>query len=386
MIKKIIILIILLSSTLSAQFRGTPRNLRVKVDANGYLLATAAAQTNPVTSVTFNQARLSVDSNGYLQVIVSGGTSSLTTSIANTFCLDVTNKDIYVARQAANSFGFYTGAVNCATGALRFLINATGFGFGAGVPTTNIPIFKSFSVNGQLQEQLVNTNAGTSNYAEYLIKAGDTSTYFGSEPSNSSDTFGVGRGYLITQSTGAGSGVSGLDIFSCASASPAACFLRIMTNGSNAAAVRLMINTNINLQNNASLLWTTDNNADIGASGATRPRTGYFGTSVISPLVTSEHVASGAVTAVANVGANSCGTTAATIAGTDNAGAITVGATAGTQCRIQFTIAAPTRRHCTVTDETTGNLMRSTYIDTTHTDVLGTMVAGDVITYTCFAR
>ena len=34
------------------------------------------------------------------------------------------------------------------------------------------------------------------------------------------------------------------------------------------------------------LLFTVDNTYDIGASGATRPRTGYFGTSVVSPLVT----------------------------------------------------------------------------------------------------
>ena len=34
------------------------------------------------------------------------------------------------------------------------------------------------------------------------------------------------------------------------------------------------------------LLFTGDNTYDIGASGATRPRTGYFGTSVVSPLVT----------------------------------------------------------------------------------------------------
>jgi hypothetical protein len=34
------------------------------------------------------------------------------------------------------------------------------------------------------------------------------------------------------------------------------------------------------------LLFSTDNTLDVGASGATRPRTGYFGTSVVSPLFT----------------------------------------------------------------------------------------------------
>ena len=98
---------------------------------------------------------------------------------------------------------------------------------------------------------------------------------------------------------------------------------------------------------------------------------------------------SGASPSVANVGANSCGTTAASIAGNDNIGAVTVGATSATQCRITFTVAAANRRHCTVTDETTAGVaatLHATYVDTTHTDILGTITAGDVITYSCFAR
>lgn len=38
--------------------------------------------------------------------------------------------------------------------------------------------------------------------------------------------------------------------------------------------------------NNWPLIFGTDNTYDIGASGATRPRTGYFGTSVITPALT----------------------------------------------------------------------------------------------------
>lgn len=34
------------------------------------------------------------------------------------------------------------------------------------------------------------------------------------------------------------------------------------------------------------LTWTADNTKDIGASGANRPRTGYYGTSVVTPSVT----------------------------------------------------------------------------------------------------
>jgi hypothetical protein len=93
--------------------------------------------------------------------------------------------------------------------------------------------------------------------------------------------------------------------------------------------------------------------------------------------------------AVANVGANSCGTSAASIAGNDNVGAITVGATSATQCRITFTVAATTRRHCVATDETTAGVaasLHTAYVDSTHTDILGTITAADVISYVCFAR
>jgi hypothetical protein len=110
---------------------------------------------------------------------------------------------------------------------------------------------------------------------------------------------------------------------------------------------------------------------------------------LVAPVVatsTTYIVAAGATPSVANVGANSCGTTAATIEGTDNTGTITVGATSGTQCRITFTVPAGVRRSCVVTDETTGNLMRSTLVDSTHTDILGTMVAADKLSYLCVAR
>ena len=93
-----------------------------------------------------------------------------------------------------------------------------------------------------------------------------------------------------------------------------------------------------------------------------------------------------APTAVANVGANSCGTTAATIAGTNNAGEVTVGATSGTQCRIQFSVAAPTRWDCVASDESTAQLVRGKNVDTTHADLLGTFTAGDVLAYVCIPR
>jgi hypothetical protein len=89
---------------------------------------------------------------------------------------------------------------------------------------------------------------------------------------------------------------------------------------------------------------------------------------------------------VGNIGANSCGTTAATITGRDNAFAITVGATAGTDCRVTFDTTAPNTWACAFSNQTTGNLARQTAATTTTSDVSGTFVAGDVLIGVCFAR
>lgn len=129
------------------------------------------------------------------------------------------------------------------------------------------------------------------------------------------------------------------------------------------------------------LLAIAGNTYDICAS-ATPCRSVFAGTSVVSPILQG----SGTGTTVANVGANSCGTTTATIAGNQISGVITVGATAGTQCRVTFSTAAPVARDCTVTDSTTTVATRATVVDTSNTDFLGAFVAGDKITYQCTVR
>lgn len=116
------------------------------------------------------------------------------------------------------------------------------------------------------------------------------------------------------------------------------------------------------------------------SKAATSPVT-FTGT--LTPLA---YVTTGSGMAVANVGANSCGTSAATIAGNNNANVTTVGATAGTQCRIAFTFAAATEWDCAANDDTTTVAVRTTPVDTTHTDLIGTFTAGDKISAICFPR
>lgn len=67
------ILFLSLSNRVEAQGSGTPSTLRIKIDANGYLVLSAAAQTNPVTTSVFGNARLKTDASGNLLVVLTGG-------------------------------------------------------------------------------------------------------------------------------------------------------------------------------------------------------------------------------------------------------------------------------------------------------------------------
>jgi len=81
------VIAILLGVALYSQvFRGTPAQIQVAVDANGYLSVFPGAQTPPVTRIRFNNANLAVDANGYLAVNCIGcdGTGTIDGSIAAT--------------------------------------------------------------------------------------------------------------------------------------------------------------------------------------------------------------------------------------------------------------------------------------------------------------
>lgn len=177
MFKKIFLGILFLGISLSAQ--QTPSNLRVKVDANNYLLATGVAgQTNPITTTVFTNARLKTDANGYLLVSIVGGTTA-----QDKFCLDATNKDLYLARVSANTLGFYTGATACASGTLQAIINSSGLGIGTGTPTSTIPFFIQES-NAHTQIQYENTRVTAGDYIDYIIKSGTTSSGMGASNQN----------------------------------------------------------------------------------------------------------------------------------------------------------------------------------------------------------
>lgn len=125
----------------------------------------------------------------------------------------------------------------------------------------------------------------------------------------------------------------------------------------------------------------------LGASGTTE-RAIAEGARVSSTALTFNfHLVSGGTQApaVTNTSANSCGTTAASISGTDTAGKVTVGATSGTSCTVTFAAAFSTAPSCFVMDETTAVLARATSTTTT-VIFAGVFTAADVLAYACVGR
>lgn len=101
--------------------------------------------------------------------------------------------------------------------------------------------------------------------------------------------------------------------------------------------------------------------------------------------VTSRYISSGAVPAVTDTSANSCGSGTQTIAGNDNAGKVTVIGSVGTSCTVTFATAFANAPSCTVSNETTANLSRAT--STTGAVILaGTFLENDVLAYSCLGR
>lgn len=113
-------------------------------------------------------------------------------------------------------------------------------------------------------------------------------------------------------------------------------------------------------------------------------------TALAAPKTTSDYVANGSSPTVDDTsGGNSCGSSGnpSMVANSvDNAWSFNVGTGGGSDCTITFATTAPHRWVCSVTNETTGNLVRASAGTATTIKVLGVLTAADVISGVCFAR
>lgn len=158
----------------------------------------------------------------------------------------------------------------------------------------------------------------------------------------------------------------------------------ISSGNSGVANTYTIISREIKLYaDNNGIRFADDNFADIGGNGAERPRTGYFGTSVVAPTVnatTSYQVGgvvvySGGTPSIAGNGTLNTGSK-------DSAGKVTATGTGASTIVLTFSITFTRAPACFVTNETTSNLVRPVSTTTTLT-FNATIVTGDSLSYQC---
>jgi hypothetical protein len=178
----------------------------------------------------------------------------------------------------------------------------------------------------------------------------------------------VGLGIVGFSNTGAGAGTDALGFTTA---------LQIGGFGSPWGETKSLIGTGIDISQYAT--------RGLYFHAATGTPTAAIEVAAGAGAIVGRYVANGSAPAVAGTTMNSCGTSAPSVVGNDNAFKVTVGATAGTSCTVTFQTAFAAAPSCTVTNETTANLLRAT--STTSTVILaGTMVAGDVLSGACMGR
>lgn len=153
-------------------------------------------------------------------------------------------------------------------------------------------------------------------------------------------------------------------------------FVILSTNAPSEHIVRLTSDGHIRAD--------TTNTVDLGTTD-NRWKDGWFAGTVTTANLAANLTINGSTPTVSDTSANSCGTGTQTIVGNNNVGKVTVIGSAGTSCTVTFTTAYANAPSCTVTNETTANLARST--STTTTVILaGTFLENDVLSYICIGR
>lgn len=242
----------LIAVGLYAQSGPTPApQLRVETDAQGFLAATAQTVTLPLSNPTpFNQIRLMTDANNYLMVALDAfipdfpilaPTSSDCSAPPYSFAGRTTTG---LASLAASTWSLCGGGTLGLEGNTANVLSHLPFLFDGGsiLDGENSNILELYNgANGQ-EFYIYYTKTDASNYSRLEL---------GYDLDSDSFEFG-------TYANGSG----------------AAKNIAFITNGFG----RFFIDTTGNFKASA------DNQYDIGASGNTRPRTGYFGTSIFVGL------------------------------------------------------------------------------------------------------
>lgn len=364
-------IIALLTYTIYAQQRGTPSQIRVKIDSTGALAVSSAAITNPVSVQTFINARLKVDASGNLVITDGSGsgfapadatyvTRTANTTLTNEFSLGTLATGILLntvtgSTGVLTSLGSVLSVANGGWGLSTLTIHNLYAGNGASAPTaipggtncivwyslssvdptcsvtpiiaTNIrtPTFRSISNSTTQDIYRFGTGAATNIFAQWANYSGGNLGVEFTGITKSLDNpgisiegigpFGNATFPIVNSYIFSGDGVNliagtgqlwGWQNFGEESNSILWCktdqanCTSVVTGGAQkyifdfsrptASILKFAIG-----RFTTAILADVDNTIDIGASGATRPRTGYFGTSVITPTMnaTSAYQANG---------------------------------------------------------------------------------------------
>lgn len=372
--KKILVVWLLiltaLVATLFAQATGTPNTLRVITDASGYLVASIQAQTLPLSQPTiFSNTRLRTDASGYLLVAAAtgGGYPALSGN----------------AWEVLRGDGVFSATLPRGTITTSSPWTLTQTWNAVGTTFVGLDINNTVTAAAEGSAYLKIENASGDVFS--IVK--DDALATGSIAVSVNASKSGGSGNFALRSNGGG-------VF--LTAGPASTTTRqfyastiSLGNTTVGADARLWRTTGLNLGATLPACWTATNADASCDSGFNRDAAGVIavtsGTASTYRDLRSRHLlGAGTAPAVTNTSANSCGTTAATLVGSDTAGKVTVGATSGTSCTITFTAAFTNAPACSVSDETTAVLARAT--STTTTVILaGVFTAADVLSYNCIS-
>lgn len=219
-----------------------------KTGINGSVRVTVAN----ASAGTAAQARFGASANVSGSALIAYS-STFTTSglrVANSAVLDLDGPNAVILGQAAGVLQFGLGSTEYAR------LNATRFGvisFGLGASPSSLDVLLERDAANTLAQRN-GTNAQTFRVYNTFT---DASNYERLEIQAASSQF-----FVSTRGTGTGVGRD----------------LNVGTEGLGSLIFRTSGTSRWNVSNSGHLLASTDNTYDIGANGATRPRTGYFGT------------------------------------------------------------------------------------------------------------
>jgi hypothetical protein len=316
---------VFLPPVVAAQGPLTPgANLRVRTDANGYLISAMAAYTSPDGPLTpMANVRVRTDANGYLLVTTSPtATSTLYATVPD---IRVTSTDGLVVQNLTAS-----DAVITAQWSPRIRLHGSAWKSNATAASQNADwIIENEATTGAAAITAPLLFKSSLNDAAYAVGATLTA----------SGNFTAGGSLTATGAIFAG------------------------TNVSSASGSLLLVGSRGGLGASADGAFTLNNNATTGCTSV----------SIGADLVYG---------CAAPTASNTFSGTDSAIAGRASAFRFTVGAAPDTVAIVAFNQTFTNAPACTVVNETTANIIRPT-ATTTQVTLTGVVVAGDAIAVTC---